>query len=135
MKTKIIKFDFIIVLVYLVIHFFSLKNVIPDFISVIVAIMLSIYLFPIRMLTLQPKGVTINKKIILFFFHFVFGSLVIFSSLSLYSVDSSMVKTVLITLLILSYISLITFYFIDEFNKHIPLVLVLLFLASFYYII
>lgn len=119
-KQDILKKDYILILLLSVLYFLSVKNVIHNFAYLIIALAISFYFFPIKLildksLFTQPKKLKIIKVIS----YFIISSIVAFSALLFYT-DSGpgFFRNALFVYGLLNMILLFYFYFTENISSN-----------------
>lgn len=118
-KTNILKKDYILILILSVLYFLSVKNVIPTFAYLIIALVGSFYFFPIKLfLDKNLFNETRNKKIAKILSYFVIGNIIVFSALMLYVDGPGFFRNSLFVYGILNSILLFYFYFTENVSSN-----------------
>lgn len=117
-KQDILKKDYILLLLLSVLHFLSVKNVIPNFTYLLIALIMSFYFFPIK-LFLDKSLFTkpLKKKTIKVFSYFIIGNIIVFSALLLYIDGPGFFKNALFIYGMLNLILLFYFYFTENISS------------------
>ena len=128
----ILKKDYILVLILVVLRFLSSKNVIPNFSYLMIALFVAFYFFPIKLfLDKSLYDETKRKKIVKVLSYFIISSIIVFSALLFYEDDrNSFIGNTFLVYSLLNTILFFYFYFTENISYHFILTLCVSFLVS-----
>ena len=118
-KQKIIQKDYIFLIILAVLNFLSTKEVIPNYVYLLIALLGSFYFFPIK-LFLDKSLFTgpMKRKVIKVFSYFIISSIIVFSALLFYTDDgNNFIRTTLFVYGMLNLILLFYFYFTENISS------------------
>ncbi len=128
----ILKKDYILVLILVVLRFLSSKNVIPNFSYLLIASIVAFYFFPVKLfLDKSLFDETKRKKIVKVLSYFIISSIIVFSALLFYEDDrNSFIGNTFLVYSLLNTILFFYFYFTENISYHFILTLCVSFLVS-----
>lgn len=114
-KEKILKKDYILIILLCILYFLSVKNVMPTFGYLLVALAISFYFFPIRLfLERRLFNETNGKKIAKVLSYFIIGNIIAISALLPYVDGSGFFRYALFAYALLNMVLLFYFYFTES---------------------
>lgn len=124
-KQNLIKKDYILILILVILRFLSSKNVIPNFSYLMIALIVSIYFFPVKLfLDKSLFNETKSKKIAKMLSYFIIGNIIIFSALLFYIDDrNDFIATTFLVYGLLNTILFFYFFFTENISYNFILAL------------
>ncbi len=124
-KQNLIKKDYILILILVILRFLSSKNVIPNFSYLMIALIVSIYFFPVKLfLDKSLFNETKSKKIAKMLSYFIIGNIIIFSALLFYIDDrNGFIATTFLVYGLLNTILFFYFFFTENISYNFILAL------------
>lgn len=125
------KRDYILVLLQSLVHFLTIKNIIPTVVYLVIAVLVSIYFFPIKLL-LENKflGVLNKKKAVLALSYFVISNIITLTALTVYLDSKGFLYTALLIYSLINFAFLLYFHFKENMRYNFILAFCVVILTS-----
>lgn len=118
MKTtspKILRKDYILVLLVSVTYFLTIQNVIPSYVNLIIAVLVSLYFFPIKLFIGNDFVKFPNKKkILVALSYYIVSNVITLTALVAYMDDLAFLHTTIFIYGLINLVFLFYFYFTEN---------------------
>ncbi|MCL8008412.1 hypothetical protein M8845_13365 [Gelidibacter japonicus] len=123
--------DYILVLLMSVMHFLTIKNIIATFVYLVVAVVVSIYFFPVRLfLGNDFLSESNKKKVVLALSYFVISNIITLTALIMYADGKGFLHTTLLIYHIINMAFIFYFHFKENMRYNFILSICVTFLSS-----
>ncbi|HUH27995.1 hypothetical protein [Gelidibacter sp.] len=127
----LLKKDYILVLLQSVMHFLTIKNVIPAVVFLVIAVLVSIYFFPVKLfLRNEFLSESNKKKVVLALSYFVISNIIILTALTVYLDSKGFLHTALLIYSIINLAFLLYFHFKENMRYNFILAFCVVILTS-----
>ena len=131
LANKILKKDFLLLPILSVVYFLTIKSDIPSIVYLLIALLTSIYFFPIKLfLGYNSTKFTDKKRIVVLLSYFISSNVIVLSALVSFQADLEVIRIAILIYSILNIALLIYFHFTESGSYNFILTCCAVFLNS-----
>ena len=131
LANKILKKDFLLLPILSVVYFLTIKSAIPSIVYLLIALLTSIYFFPIKLfLGYNSTKFTDKKRIVVLLSYFISSNVIVLSALVSFQADLEVIRIAILIYSILNIALLIYFHFTESWSYNFILTCCAVFLTS-----